>query len=87
VLFAFDRLVKKIKFFSSIDDRVSWCKKIRFHGALAPKTPIDAYFGKIPHTDILADPHPREGDIVITANHLKRHLQDLPASLNDSFKK
>jgi len=45
-----------IKFFSSIDECVYWYNTIKPHGALDLKTPIDAYYEKMPQTDILADP-------------------------------
>jgi len=52
----FDEVGKKIKFFSSIDECVYWYNTIKPHGALDLKTPIDAYYGKMQQTDILADP-------------------------------
>jgi hypothetical protein len=35
---------------------VYWYNTIKPHGALDLKTPIDAYYVKMPQTDILADP-------------------------------
>jgi len=52
----FDEIGKKVRFFSSIDECVYWYNTIKPHGALGLKTPIDAYYGKMPQTDILADP-------------------------------
>ena len=52
----FDEIGKKIKFFSSIEECVCWYNTIKPHGALDLKTPIDAYYEKMPQTDMLADP-------------------------------
>lgn len=52
----FDIFEKKIKFFSSIDDCISWYNTIKPHGALDLKTPIKAYYEKMPQLDALMDP-------------------------------
>lgn len=52
----FDTFEKKIKFFSSIDGCVSWYNTIKPHGALDLKTPVKAYYEKMPQLDALMDP-------------------------------
>lgn len=52
----FDEIGKKIKFFTSIDECVEWYNLIKPHGALDLKTPIEAYYAKMPQTDIITDP-------------------------------
>jgi len=52
----FDVLEKKLKFFSSIDDCITWYNTIKPHGALDLKTPIKAYYEKMPQLDALMDP-------------------------------
>ena len=52
----FDEVGKKIRWFSSVDDWVEWYNMVKPHGALDLGTPIDAYYGKMPQTDVLADP-------------------------------
>ena len=52
----FDVLEKKLKFFPSIDACVEWYNTIKPHGALDLKTPIKAYYQKMPQLDVLVDP-------------------------------
>jgi len=52
----FDEVGKKIRWFSSMDEWVEWYNTIKPHGALDLKTPIDAYYGKMPQLDALMDP-------------------------------
>ncbi len=52
----FDTFERKIKFFSSIDECVSWYNNIKPHGALDLKTPVKAYYEKMPQLDALMDP-------------------------------
>ena len=59
----FDEIGKKIKFFSSIDECVEWYNTIKPHGALDLKTPIDAYYEKMPQTDALFDPSILEKEV------------------------
>ena len=59
----FDEVGKKIKFFPPIDECVYWYNTIKPHGALDLKTPIDAYYEKMPQTDILADPSILEKEV------------------------
>jgi putative transposase len=50
----FDVLEKKLKFFSSTDDCVSWYNT-KPHGALDLKKPVKAYYGKMPQLDALME--------------------------------
>ncbi|MDG7010236.1 MAG: transposase, partial [Nitrososphaerota archaeon] len=52
----FDVLEKKLRFFSSIDGCIEWYNTIKPHGALDLKTPIKAYYEKMPQLDVLVDP-------------------------------
>jgi putative transposase len=52
----FDEVGKKIRWFRSIDEWVEWYNTMKPHGALDLMTPVDAYYGKMPQTDMLADP-------------------------------
>ena len=52
----FDVLEKKLKFFSSIDACVEWYNTIKPHGALDLKTPVKAYYQRMPQVDALMDP-------------------------------
>jgi putative transposase len=52
----FDEVGRKIKFFNSIDECIDWYNTIKPHGALNLKTPIEAYYQKMPQSDILMDP-------------------------------
>jgi hypothetical protein len=60
----FDKVGKKIKFFSSIDEWVYWYNTIKPHGALDLKTQIDAYYEKMPPADILVDPSILEKEVL-----------------------
>ena len=51
----FDVLEKKLKFFPSVDACVEWYNTIKPHGALDLKTPVKAYYQKMPQTDALMD--------------------------------
>ena len=59
----FDEIGRKIKFFSSIDECVYWYNTIKPHGALDLKTPIDAYYEKMPQQDMLVDPSILEREV------------------------
>jgi putative transposase len=59
----FDVFEKKIKFFPSIDDCVNWYNTIKPHGALDLKTPIKAYYEKMPQLDVLVDPSSLEREV------------------------
>ena len=52
----FDEIGKKIKFFNCIDECITWYNTIKPHGALDLKTPVEAYYQKMPQTDMLMDP-------------------------------
>ena len=52
----FDEIGRKIKFFNSINECTHWYNAIKPHGALDLKTPIEAYYQKMPQPDILIDP-------------------------------
>ena len=59
----FDEIGRKIKFFSSIDESVYWYNTIKPQGALDLKTPIDAYYEKMPQQDMLVDPSILEKEV------------------------
>ena len=52
----FDVLEKKLKFFPSIDACVEWYNTNKPHGALDLKTPVKAYYQKMPQLDVMVDP-------------------------------
>ena len=52
----FDEVGKKVKWFPSIDEWVEWYNTVKPHGALDLKTPIDAYYERMPQLDALMDP-------------------------------
>jgi len=52
----FDEIERKIKFFNSINECIEWYNTIKPHGALDLKTPIEAYYHKMPQPDMLIDP-------------------------------
>ncbi|HYB75769.1 MAG TPA: DDE-type integrase/transposase/recombinase [Nitrososphaerales archaeon] len=52
----FDVLESKLKFFPSIDACVEWYNTVKPHGALDLKTPIRAYYEKMPQLDVIVDP-------------------------------
>ena len=52
----FDEVGKKIKWFPSIDEWVEWYNTVKPHGALDLKTPIEAYYERMPQLDALMDP-------------------------------
>jgi len=63
----FDEIGRKIRFFPSIEDCVYWYNTIKPHGALNLKTPIEAYYGRMPQLDMLVDPSILEGGIILDA--------------------
>jgi putative transposase len=52
----FDVLESKLKFFPSIDTCVEWYNTVKPHGALDLKTPIRAYYERMPQLDAIVDP-------------------------------
>ena len=44
----FDIFEQKIKWFSSIEEFMKWYNEVRPHGALDLKTPVEAYYAKMP---------------------------------------
>ena len=52
----FDEVGKKIRWFPSIDEWVEWYNTVKPHGALDLKTPIEAYYERMPQLDALMDP-------------------------------
>ena len=56
----FDIFETKIKYFSSIEEFMKWYNEVRPHGALDLKTPIQAYYVKMPQVDELAYPSSME---------------------------
>jgi putative transposase len=60
----FDEIGRKVKWFSSIDECVGWYNTIKPHGALDLKTPIDAYYERMPQIDALMDPSILEKEVL-----------------------
>ena len=52
----FDIFESKIRYFSSIDEFMQWYNCIRPHGAIELRTPIRAYYDKMPRREMLMDP-------------------------------
>ncbi len=56
-----DVFENKIKYFPSIEEFMKWYNEVRPHGALDLKTPVQAYYGKMPQVDALEYPLSPEG--------------------------
>ena len=57
----FDIFENKIKYFPSIEEFMKWYNEVRPHGALDLKTPVQAYYEKMPQVDALEYPLSMEG--------------------------
>ena len=56
----FDIFETKIKWFSSIPEFMKWYNEVRPHGALDLKTPVEAYYAKMPQLDAIEYPSSME---------------------------
>ena len=56
----FDIFEQKIKWFASIEEFMKWYNTVRPHGALDLKTPVEAYYSKMPQLDAIEYPSSME---------------------------